>query len=313
MGSHWLWSAPSSLEQVTPAFLDEEPTDENCCVNDLNECSTAWETLNIGSGAFMHEVGHALDNPHWPSGLMARGYVDFNRAFMTRSPKCSRSRTGPISPVNSSNDSKENHLHRAQAIRARWHPCCRLPSDPYLPFLQSGDPQVWREWNEATPNWNAGIDGPTLKCSSGIACVEIEVNDQYRTHIEFTGLENGRSPPSTLQISPSYLGSLVGFDPLSPASKKVMLRAVACNMRQSEMKDYRAFGFLKEAYIAGFTSSVVKTMFAGQEGSCSWSVPIQDLRAIEVSEVLENAQASSALLNDGRMLTFDLRSLLFTR
>lgn len=55
------WAAPSRLEYVTPAFLDEERTDEACVVNDLNECPTAWETLNIGSGAFMHEGEYGTD------------------------------------------------------------------------------------------------------------------------------------------------------------------------------------------------------------------------------------------------------------
>lgn len=99
MGSHWLWSAPSSLSDVTRAFLDEEQTDETCCVNDLRECGTAWETLNIGSGAWMHEVGHALNNPHWPSGVMARGYVEFNRAFMTREGRSSRTGSRGVRPI----------------------------------------------------------------------------------------------------------------------------------------------------------------------------------------------------------------------
>ncbi len=62
MGSHWLWAAPSSLDQVTACFQNTEQTDTSCCVNDLNECKYAFETLNIGSGAFMHELGHALNN-----------------------------------------------------------------------------------------------------------------------------------------------------------------------------------------------------------------------------------------------------------
>lgn len=201
---------------------------------------------------------------------------------MTRSPSCARSGCPSISPINSSNDSGQNHIHRAQAIRARWHPTCRLPSDPYLPFLRSGDASARREWNDTSPSWSAGANGPTARCSSGIGAIEVEVDGRYMTSIEFTGLENGTPPSSSLQISPSYLASTLGFDPLL-GDRKVMLRALACNMRQSELKDYKAFGFLKEIQMKEFSSPVVKTMFSGQEGDRKWIVPIQDLKAIEAS------------------------------
>lgn len=48
MGSHWIHAAPLDLEEVTMRFLDTRATDERHCVNDLGECGTNWETLNIG-------------------------------------------------------------------------------------------------------------------------------------------------------------------------------------------------------------------------------------------------------------------------
>lgn len=83
MGSHWLWAAPSSLQEVTHAFNSTQLTDTRYCVNDLgeqdlgssvmqgfahlispasDECKYAFETLNVGSGAMFHELGHALNN-----------------------------------------------------------------------------------------------------------------------------------------------------------------------------------------------------------------------------------------------------------
>lgn len=41
-GSHWMFSTPSSLQDVTRAFINEERTDERHCCNDLNEGGTAW-------------------------------------------------------------------------------------------------------------------------------------------------------------------------------------------------------------------------------------------------------------------------------
>jgi Putative peptidase family len=37
MGSHWLWAAPSSLQEVTSAFNNTQLTDTSFCVNDLGE------------------------------------------------------------------------------------------------------------------------------------------------------------------------------------------------------------------------------------------------------------------------------------
>lgn len=53
-GSHWLWAAPSRLDQITSSFMNEEVTDERYCCNDLKEGRTASLTINIGSGAMLH-------------------------------------------------------------------------------------------------------------------------------------------------------------------------------------------------------------------------------------------------------------------
>ncbi|EST07704.1 hypothetical protein PSEUBRA_002801 [Kalmanozyma brasiliensis GHG001] len=271
MGSHWLWAAPSSLGEITSAFLDTEPTDA-CCVNDLNECPTAWQTLNIGSGAFFHEAGHALNNPHWPSGLMARGYVEWNRAFMTREPGCKRNGLPSgrfFAPIHAGNDDKHNHIHRAQAVRARWHPCFHIPSDPPLPYLESR-PASWSQWNENEPSWTGTPRGALVKCASGIGAIEIEVNGQYKTHIEWLYLPSASSPaqlpPKETLIDAAYLSNLVGFDVMQHTSSHVKLTALGCNMRQAELDGFREHGVARSLQIPGIDPSrdVFRTLSLGQ-------------------------------------------------
>ncbi|ETS62973.1 hypothetical protein PaG_02743 [Moesziomyces aphidis] len=284
MGSHWLWAAPSSLQQVTTAFLDTEPTDEECCVNDLNECPTAWQTLNIGSGAFFHEAGHALNNPHWPSGLMARGYVEFNRAFMTREPGCRRNGVaagGFFAPIHAGNDDEHNHIHRAQAVRARWHPCFYIPSDPPLPYLRANDQATWVQWNENEPAWTSTPQGALLKCESGIGTLEIEVDGAYKTHIEWLNLPiDGRPPqvpPRQTVIDAAYLSQKVGFDVSHPTSPRIKLNALACNMRQAELPDFRQNGVARPLRLPGIDSSrrtIVRSLPFGQTNTSGrqWDV-----------------------------------------
>lgn len=281
MGSHWLWAAPSSLDQVANSFLDSEATHESC-VNDLNECPTAWQTLNIGSGAFFHEAGHALNNPHWPSGVMARGYVEFNRAFMTREPGCSRngvSKIGFFAPIHAENDDRHFHLHQAQAVRARWHPSCRLPTDPPLPHLASTDQGSWIVWNENEPVWTSTAMGAILTSASGIGVIEVDYNDEHRKRYEWLYLTDKRPeecPPKQLVITPAQLSSLVGFDVMSPSSPSIKLNALACNMRQAELSDYRKHGVARPLTIPGIDPSrlVTKSIPLGSpsNGDRQWSL-----------------------------------------
>ncbi|PWN47633.1 hypothetical protein IE53DRAFT_320891 [Violaceomyces palustris] len=276
MGSHWIWSAPSDLQGVTDSFLDETRTDENHCVNDLSECPTSWMTLNIGSGAWMHEVGHALNNPHWPSGVMSRGYTELNRAFTTREAPHQRNGFKGLSPIHPSNDDGENHLHRCQAIRARWHPCFRLPTDPRLPFLTATDPRSWKDWNECEPLWVPTPSGCVVKCASGVACIEIEVDGEHRTHIEFTGLDHGHRPRQEVMIDPNYLSGMINLNVMSPGSPKVKLNAVGCNMRQASLEDYKSQALSETLGIQDLV--VTKGVFVGQERDQKWMSILPHMR-----------------------------------
>ncbi|CBQ71972.1 conserved hypothetical protein [Sporisorium reilianum SRZ2] len=316
MGSHWLWAAPRALNEVTAAFLDTEATDESCCVNDLDECPTAWQTLNIGSGAFFHKAGHALNNPHWPSGLMARGYVEFNRAFMTREPGCRRNGVPPgrfLAPIHAGNDDKHNHIHRAQAVRARWHPCFYIPSDPPLPYLASNDQATWRQWNENEPSWTSTPQGALLKCDSGIGAIEVEVNGEYKTHIEWLNLPSSsqapQMPPRQTMIDASYLSNLVGFDVLHPSSPDIKLNALACNMRQAQLDGFRDHGIARPVQIAGVDPSrrtVLRTLSLGQinRSGQQWDVVFASARSDAPAVELVAIEIFSGASLDGVVLHF---------
>ncbi|KDN48442.1 hypothetical protein K437DRAFT_234275 [Tilletiaria anomala UBC 951] len=265
MGSHWLWSAPSSLHEVTSAFQNCSRTDTAYCINDLLECVYHYETLNVGSGAMMHEVGHAFSNPHWPSGLMARGYVEFNRAFMTsEGPHCKR--PGNMNPITPETDSGTNHLHRAQGVRARWHPAFALPSDPPLPFMnRDGDASTWKHWKEAEPTWEPTMHGANFRSKSGIASLEVFLGDTYKTHIEFTGLPDGNPVQQEMLITNEYLSKCVGFDVSSPASPSVNLTALACNMREIQLQDFRNNAYACPISLPRVPFTVTKGMSVGKE------------------------------------------------
>ena len=316
MGSHWLWAAPRSLDQVTAAFLDTETTDESCCVNDLKECPTAWQTLNIGSGAFFHEVGHALNNPHWPSGLMARGYVEFNRAFMTREPGCARNGVPHgrfLAPIHAGNDDKHNHIHRAQAVRARWHPCFYLPTDPPLPYLDTNDQRDWIRWNENEPSWTSTPQGAVLKCESGIGAIEVEVNGEYRTHIEWLNLpsasQDAQMPPKQTWIDAAYLAGMLGFDVNHRSAPNVKLNALACNMRQAELDGFREHAVARPLQVTGIDPTlrtVVRTLSFGQinRSGQQWDVVFPHARDGAPAELVAIEIFSGASL-DGLVLHYD--------
>lgn len=304
MGSHWIWAAPNGLDEVTEKMLSHERTDERHCVNDLGECSYAFETLNIGSGAMIHEVGHAFNNPHWPGGIMLRGYVEWNRAFMTREgPRTQRHAPGEenINPITPANDSGMNYLHRLQAVRGRWHPSQALPTDPPLPFYDAqAGPEAYRVWCSAEPIYEPGVDGMSVRASCGIGAIEVYTKNQGEggdgdlvTHVEFTGLPpQGHRPPSSLVLDPKWLSSLVSFDVLDPSARTVRLNVVGCNLRQTVVEDYRNQAFVVPIRLPGVPFGVAKGFLAGQlAGPERLHVFRDTYSAVQVSSIIVRAGA----------------------
>ena len=157
-GSHCLQSYPSCLEEVVDAFSDCTRTDTNHVANDCGDAGSNWESANIGIGAHLHEVGHLFGCPHQESGIMLRDYVQLNRSFLTKEPFSTRTKAQGLK-LCLPND--ECGWHRLDALRFRFHPCFRLPSDPSTSSDDSV--QVW-------PVENGKI---LFTASSGIAFMEL--------------------------------------------------------------------------------------------------------------------------------------------
>ncbi|KAJ2227886.1 hypothetical protein IWW45_006836 [Coemansia sp. RSA 485] len=189
-GSHTTHSWPANAEEIATKFLDTTKTDTRYLANDCNECGEYWRAANVGMGAFLHECGHLMTLSHTPTGIMSRGFNDYNRTFMARAPNFK----GPVKQQ----DEAGSHWHRTDIIRLRHHPCMRLPTDPPL-----------RE-NEAR---NSGFDalvteeGLIIQNDSGITLIEVWVNDKYRIHREYTAENLERRRSGALPASPDEMAA----------------------------------------------------------------------------------------------------------
>ncbi|CAI7673925.1 unnamed protein product [Penicillium discolor] len=181
-GSHCLQSYPSCLEEVVDAFTDCTRTDTNHVANDCGEAGSNWESANLGIGAHLHEVGHLFGCPHQESGVMLRDYVRLNRTFLTREPFSTRTKTQGLK-VCLPND--ECSWHRLDALRFRFHPSFRLPSDPSP--TSDDSVQVW-------PVENGKI---LFTASSGIAFMELYAEGDTFCH-NFIEYLNSESSPNGL-------------------------------------------------------------------------------------------------------------------
>lgn len=181
-GSHCLQSYPSCLEEVVDAFTDCTRTDTNYVANDCGEAGSNWESANLGIGAHLHEVGHLFGCPHQESGVMLRDYVRLNRTFLTREPFSTRTKAQGLK-VCLPND--ECSWHRLDALRFRFHPSFRLPSDPSP--TSDDSVQVW-------PVENGKI---LFTASSGIAFIELYAEGDTFCH-NFIEYLNSESSPNGL-------------------------------------------------------------------------------------------------------------------
>ncbi|CAF1483523.1 unnamed protein product [Adineta ricciae] len=84
-GSHNLFSWPATLEDVIPCFTNERDVDTKHCGIDA-EGDKYWIACNVGLGAVLHEIGHALGCPYEQNGVMMRDYIRLNRSFCVVEP-----------------------------------------------------------------------------------------------------------------------------------------------------------------------------------------------------------------------------------
>lgn len=222
-GSHALQSYPSCVEEVVPAFMDCTKTDTNYVANDCQESGSSWEAANIGIGAHLHEVGHLFDCPHQETGVMLRDYVRLNRTFCIREPYSTRTKS-PGLRVCKQED--ECGWHRLDALRFRYHPCFRLPSDEPL---ASPDDNI-----QFYPTGNGRV---TFIASSGISFIEIRTDGEDLCHqwSEFINPDprNGNLPRQITLSETDVRAKL----PDNKKKSKVQLEVWAASCRKLKIDD----------------------------------------------------------------------------
>ncbi|MHB8864132.1 MAG: hypothetical protein ACYC6N_17145 [Pirellulaceae bacterium] len=82
-GSGNLFTWPSRLQDVQPAFMDTRPLDPEKIFSDSVGRDTFWGAASTTMGATLHELCHTFGLPHTrePMDIMTRGFDQFNRAF----------------------------------------------------------------------------------------------------------------------------------------------------------------------------------------------------------------------------------------
>ncbi|CAI7635811.1 unnamed protein product [Penicillium glandicola] len=213
-GSHCLQSYPSCLEEVVDAFTDCTRTDTNYVANDCGDAGSSWESANLGIGAHLHEVGHLFGCPHQESGVMLRDYVRLNRTFLTREPFSTRTKAQGLK-VCLPND--ECSWHRLDALRFRFHPSFRLPSDSSP--TSDDSVQVW-------PVENGKI---LFTAPSGIAFMELYAEGDTFCHNFIEYLNSESSPnglPRQVAVTENELRQRVYG---TEKEKKKNIRLVVCS------------------------------------------------------------------------------------
>ncbi|GMM35935.1 putative metalloendopeptidase [Saccharomycopsis crataegensis] len=195
-GSQGLWSWPTCYEELYSAYSDCTKIDTSVCVNDCNECGSAWEALNISLGAFLHEIGHHLGCPHQPNGVMLRDYVILNRTFMTREFPCIRTGKPGYEPVLPTDECTWNRL---DIMRFLYHPSFRIPIDFH------DDTIIKNAWEIAEEPVISDMENRSIfvTANTGVYLVEIHVDGNPRAQLEFPPRlsNNGPGPQKELVLS----------------------------------------------------------------------------------------------------------------
>lgn len=217
-GGHSLHAWPSCIEEIVPSFLDDTKTDTSVVANDANQSGTSWEALNIGQGAFMHEIGHLLGCPHQPHGVMLRGYVTWNRVFMpTEAKYCARTNK-PGMRLALQKDEPE--WHRFDTLRFRFHSSFRMPWEYPMPM-------------EVTkPNLYPVDGGVFARSATGIYLVEIHVDGGAKAHLEYV-----ERPQTEMFLIEDDLRQQLP-EKNRGKDKEMKLMILACGEQQAEVKNF---------------------------------------------------------------------------
>ncbi|OBZ87391.1 hypothetical protein A0J61_04568 [Choanephora cucurbitarum] len=255
-GSHLLHAWPVSVEDIVPSLLNNTITDTRFVANDANESGNWWRAANIGMGAMLHEVGHCFTLSHTPTGVMSRGYNNWNRTFVAKEPGLS-----PIPPEKEDG----SHWHRADVMRLRFHPAFRLPQDGPCGPKNSFAPTI------------VPLDKERIQivAPSGLSMVEMFVDGQYRTHLEF------------LQTQPTQI--VVNYSDICTrckchSSQRISLEVTSTNQSQYTIDNLHQFLQEHVIRLPGIEGPVIKSnIFGGHsEGKAKSSVVFGNRQLVRI-------------------------------
>ncbi|CEP16567.1 hypothetical protein [Parasitella parasitica] len=237
-GSHLLHAWPTCIEDIVPAFMNNTPTDTRYVANDANESGNWWRAANIGMGAMMHEVGHSYTLGHTPTGIMSRGYNNWNRTFVAKEPGFA-----PISPEQEAG----SHWHRLDIMRLRFHPAFRVPQDGPIGSRSPSKPSV------------VALEGGQFQviAPAGISLLEMDVEGQYRSHFEFL-----QEQPRVVTFNIKDICDRCQCS----ANEKISLHAVCINQETKDIDDLNSFlNSHGGVYLPGVSGPVLKSDIFGNE------------------------------------------------
>jgi hypothetical protein len=179
--------------------------------NDNGDCGSMWESLAIGQGAHLHEVGHSFGAPHRDHGIMECGYrQDWPKNFLAKTAYCRALRTeGLTVDSNTPNDAR---WHITDALSFRVLPHFRLPSDPVLSSEdRTSKPKIAVDFADDAQGQD---QDPILRITAAIGIARVTFNDE--TEDKPTPV----TPARALQYTESEL--LGRFDQSKPLQLSVL-------------------------------------------------------------------------------------------
>jgi hypothetical protein len=239
-GSHLTHAWPRNIEDIVPTFMNTTETDTRYVANDANESGQWWKAANIGMGAMLHEVGHAHTLTHTASGIMSRGYNNWNRTFMVKEPG-----RAPIPP----HDENGSHWHRVDMLRLRFHRVFRIPEDGY-----------WAPKSDAEPTF-APLEHNKISiiAPAGLSMLELIVNGSYRTHLEWP---EPHDHPTTYVINVDQMKKKANCGP----RERLRLEATSCNSRSADVDNVDEFLRQHIIVVPGVPGTVFKSNPLGHKG-----------------------------------------------
>ncbi|KAI8580078.1 hypothetical protein K450DRAFT_239280 [Umbelopsis ramanniana AG] len=239
-GSHLTHAWPRNIEDIVPAFMNTTKTDTRYVANDANESGEWWKAANIGMGAMLHEVGHAHTLTHTASGIMSRGYNNWNRTFMVKEPGLA-----PIPP----HQENGSHWHRVDMLRLRFHRAFRIPEDGY-----------WAPKSDVGPTFAPlASNKVTISAPAGLSMLELIVNGSYRTHLEWP---EPHDQPTSYIVDIDQMKKKANCGP----HERLRLEATSCNSQSSDVDNVDEFVRNHIITLPGVPGVVFKSMPLGHRG-----------------------------------------------